>query len=318
MINKRQYNILSFFLTRSLFLGGGLSLLVGLSKNDLLITGIVGMLLGYFILYLLFKKDRISKIVCIIIASMILVINTLANTVLTSTYLLYNTPTLLIVLMFFLVLLYASNKEFNVIGRVTTVFIVVSVIEILLAILGLVNLIEIDNMLPMFTTKYMDVIKGILVFCGASVLPNILLINYKGDLKYRDVCYGYVIGSMLMILVMFLIVSIYGSEFASITRFPEFLILKKIDLLGYFSNVENVLVTEWMFNILFSALVCMKVIKDNLSIKGFIGIVVLIIVGSEMFLNRSYVNVLLVKQYFYYVSFILVIFSLLMKKGKKV
>ena len=59
MITKRQYNILSFYLTRALFLGGGLSLLVSLSKNDILISSIIGMLLGYVLLYLFFKKGVI-------------------------------------------------------------------------------------------------------------------------------------------------------------------------------------------------------------------------------------------------------------------
>ena len=34
MINKRQYIILSFFLTRVLFIGGGFSLLIDISKNN--------------------------------------------------------------------------------------------------------------------------------------------------------------------------------------------------------------------------------------------------------------------------------------------
>ena len=65
-----------------------------------------------------------------------------------------------------------------------------------------------------------------------------------------------------MILVLFLIISIYGSDFSSIVRFPEFMILKKIDILGYFNNLENVLVTEWMVNIFICAFICCRVIKD--------------------------------------------------------
>mgnify|MGYP005611374775 CR=1 FL=1 len=47
MINKRQYIILSFFLTRALFLGGSFSLLVKLTKNSMLIAGSIGLLVGY-------------------------------------------------------------------------------------------------------------------------------------------------------------------------------------------------------------------------------------------------------------------------------
>ena len=57
MINKRQYIILSFYLTRVLFLGIGFSVMVGIGKNSLLIASVLGMLLGYFLLYLFYKKN---------------------------------------------------------------------------------------------------------------------------------------------------------------------------------------------------------------------------------------------------------------------
>lgn len=316
MITKRQYNILSFYLTRALFLGGGLSLLVDLSKNDLLVSGIIGMLFGYFLLYLFVKKGSINNILSVIIAIGVLLINTLSNTVLTSTYLLYSTPSIFIVLVFVSTLLYVCKYKNSIIGRISEVFIVVSFIEILFAIIGLIPYIELSNMLPMFSTKYISIIKGIIVFTGASLLPNLLLLNYKGNLKFKDIQYGYLIGSILMILVLFLIISIYGSEFASITRFPEFMILKKIDIMGYFNNVENILVTEWMINILICALVCVRTIKDRCPTILFYLIIISLFLVSEFVLNRSYVNVLYVKNYFYYISFILVIGSLLIKKSK--
>lgn len=316
MITKRQYNILSFYLTRALFLGGGLSLLVGLSKNDLLITGITGMLLGYILLYLFFKKGRINNLVSVIIAVSVLFINTLSSTVLTSTYLLHSTPTFWIILIFFVTLIYTSKFKFSIIGRICEVFIVVAAIEITSAVIGLFPYVDINNMLPVFSTKYINIIKGIIVFAGASVLPNLLLINYKDNLKFKDVHLGYIVGSLLMIIVLFLVVSIYGSEFASMTRFPEFMILKKIDIMGYFNNVENILATEWMINILISALVCVKVIKDRCPKIVFYGLLLSLFFIIEMIVNNSYVNILYIKKYFYYISFVLVMISLWIRKSK--
>lgn len=316
MINKRQYNILSFYLTRSLFLGGGFTLLIKLGKNDFLISSIIGMLLGYFLLFLFFKKGNISKIMSIVVALSTLIMGTLANTILTSNYLLQSTPTLLIVFGFFLSLLFASSKKFKVIGRVVEIFVFISALEIILSLCSLFGLVSIERMLPMFTTKTINIIKGIIVFAGAAVLPNILLINYKEDLKFRDVHYGYIVGSLLMIVVLFFVVSIYGSDFSSMVRFPEFLILKKIDIMGYLSNLENVLVTEWIFNILVSSWVCIKVLKDNIDKRLFYVVVLLLVLGCEFFLNRNYVNVLYVKQYFYYIAFGLVLISLIIKKRK--
>lgn len=316
MITKRQYNILSFYLTRALFLGGGLSLLVSLSRNDLLVSGIVGMLFGYFLLYLFFKKGSINNIISVFIAIGILFMNILSNTVLTSTYLLYSTPSFLIIFIMICTLIYLSKYKSSIIGRISEIFIVLSFILIVFAVMGLFPYVEVDNMLPMFDTKFINIIKGIIVFTGASLLPNLLLLNYKDNLKFRDIHLGYVVGSLLMILVLFLVVSIYGSEFASIARFPEFMILKKIDIMGYFNNIENILVTEWMFNILICALVCVKVIKDRCPIILFYVIMIILLIGSVFILGRSYSYILYIKNYYYYISFILVIISLLIKKSK--
>lgn len=316
MINKRQYNILSFYLTRTLFLGGGFTLLIKLGRNDFLMASLGGMILGYFLLYLLFKKGNISKVMCSICAIATLVMSTLSNTILTSDYLLFTTPTLLIVIVFFITLIYASSKDTKVVGRVAEVFIFVSIVTIAMALLSLFSLGNIDRMLPLFTTDILDIIKGILVFAGSSVLPNILLINYKDDLKFRDIHLGYIIGSILMILVLYFIITIYGSNYSSMVRFPEFFILKKINIMGYLNNVENILITEWLFNMLLSSWLCVKVLRNNLDRKVFYIFIILFILGSEFLLNRNYVNVLYVKQYFYYIAFSLVILSLVVKKRK--
>ena len=316
MINKRQYNILSFYLTRTLFLGGGFTLLIKLSKNDFLITSILGMLLGYFFLYLFFRKDYVCKFMSSIVAIVVLFMGILTNTILTSNYLLFTTPTLLLILIFLLSLLYAAKKEFKVIGRVSEIFIYISFVEITLALVSLFKLVDVCRLLPMFMSNTMNIVKGIIVFAGASVLPNILLINYKEDIEFRDVHLGYIVGSLLMIVVLFFVISIYGSEFSSNVRFPSFLILKKIDIMGYVSNIENVLVTEWMFNMLLTSWVCIKVLKNNFNSKIFGIVIILLVIFINYVLNNNFINMSFVKEYFYYFVFVLCIVSLLIKKRK--
>jgi hypothetical protein len=119
-----------------------------------------------------------------------------------------------------------------------------------------------------------------------------------------------------MILVLFLIISIYGSDFSSIVRFPEFMILKKIDILGYFNNLENVLVTEWMVNIFICAFICCRVIKDICPNLFFYLIIGGLFIVSILFFKGSYFNILYIKKYFYYIGFGLVIMSLIIKKSK--
>lgn len=319
MINKRQYIILSFFLTRVLFVGGGFSLLVGISKNNMLICSFLGMLLGYFLLYLFYKKGSVSKLLCCIIGIVILVLNTLADTTLTSTYLLYNTPTLFVLLVFILVLIYGGSKDLMITGRVSEICIPCSVLVFTFGPLALLSLVKLDNMLPLFNTSFINFVKGIMVFAGTSLLPNLILINYKDKLKFKDVSLGYIIGCLVLILVAFLIISIYGSDFASIVRFPEYLILKKIEFLGYVSNVENILVMEWIINLVISGLFTIKVLKDNINNNYILATIILgIVLVNEFILNKSYVNILLVKNNISYLFLIFIILGLGMKKSKNI
>ena len=171
-------------------------------------------------------------------------------------------------------------------------------------------------MFPLFTNNTMNIIKGIIIFAGASLLPNILLINYSEDIRFRDIHLGYIVGCLLMIAVLFFVITIFGSEFASTIRFPAFLILKKIDIMGYISNIENILVTEWMFNMLVSSWICIIVLKDNLNKYLFILIILFLFLFSNFVLNGNYINLLNIKQFFYYFTFSLVIISLVIKKRK--
>ncbi len=314
MINKRQYFILSFFLTRYLFLGVGFSVLVGLSKNSLLLASFLGMLLGYFLLYHIYKKGSIKKPLVVIISLCTLLTGILAITTLTGTFLLFDTPTLFIMSAFIIVLIYGSTKELKVTSRVSEIFFSFSIPIIIFGCSALMTLVNLYNLLPIFNASFWNFFKGIIAFAAMSLLPNLMLINYKDNLKFKDVSSGYILGSLLTILVIFFILGIYGSEFASIVRFPEYLILNKINIFNYISNVENILVMEWVFNLIIGGLICIKILIENLNIKLFATVIIFICLGTEFLLIRNYVNVLYYKRYFYCLAFILCLLSAIGKK----
>lgn len=313
MINKKQYIILSFYLTRVLFLGIGFSVLVGIGKNSLLIASILGMLLGYFLLYLFYRKGGLSKISNVLISITTLTAGLLAITTLTGTYLLYDTPTLFIMGAFFVVLIFGASKELKVTSRISELFCPLSTGFIIFSLIGLLSLVSLYNLLPVFNTSFWDFLKSIIVFAATSLMPNLLLLNYKDDLKFKDVGKGYLIGAILTIIVMFFILSIYGSEFASTVRFPEYLMLNKINIFNYISNVENILVMEWVVNLTIGGLICIRILLDNLNIYIVATILVLIVLGTEFLMIRNYVNVLIFKNGVYYICAGLIILSLLLK-----
>lgn len=317
MINKKQYIILSFLLTRVLFLGGGISLLIGISNNTLMLNSFLGMLLGYFLLYLFYKKGSINKLWEIIIAIFTLSIVWLGDTILTSTYLLYNTPPFLILIILVIVSLFGIKKEMKVIGRSSEIFIGFSFIVYFFMLISLPSLINLNNLLPFFKTNFTSFIKGIIVFTGASLTPNLMLLKYKDNLKFKDVSIGYILGCLSIIFVIFVILGIYDGDFASILRFPEYLILKKINILDYISNVENILIMEWIINIIIGSLFCSKVLKDDLNKRSFVLILIGIFILVNNFLNKNYIYILYVKAYSYYIFFGTILLSLIWKGRKR-
>lgn len=317
MINLRQYRILSFFLTRSLFLGGCFSLLVNLTKNSMIISGILGMLLGYFLLYLFYKcKGKLCKFIKVIICLVILLISTLSSTMLTSNYLLSKTPTLLILLFFYGMLMYGKSKNLDVIGRISEIIIILSLLIYVLGYIGIIKSINISNMLPIMNSSFINVIKGIIIFMGASLLPNILLIDECNDYKFKDISIGYILGSLSIIVIMFFILTIYGSELSSIARFPEYLILKKINIMDIITNLENELVMEWIVNIVICCLFSIKVMYESMNKYLFYGIILILILGLEYGIFKDYSIVLMIKNYVYYGCFILCILSMLFRNKK--
>ena len=108
MITKRQYQILSFFLTRSLFFGLGITKIFNLSYNDAWLSGILGTILGLIIISFIYyiKKDHpnfskllnkgvsgfITKTILFLLASFCIHDVILSLTTMTSSFLLPLTP----------------------------------------------------------------------------------------------------------------------------------------------------------------------------------------------------------------------------------
>ena len=89
-MNKLEYNVLSFYLTRVLFIGSGFSLMVNVAKNNAIICSFLGMILGYFLLYLAYRKKGINKICNVFISLIVLLISTLGVSILTNSFYLNN------------------------------------------------------------------------------------------------------------------------------------------------------------------------------------------------------------------------------------
>ncbi len=312
MIDKRQYKYLSYSLTRLLFIGGILNLLFKNGQNDLLLSSFLGMLLGYFLLYLFYRKKYINKYLIILLSILIMFISMLSNILLTSNYLLSKTPIFIISLVMILTGYYSTIYGIKNISRSTELLFVITFILIIICYLGLFKSVRISNLLPLFSTKFSNIIKSIFIFSSTSLLPNLLIINYKDDLSFKDISNGYIMGCLSIIGIIFIIETIYGYNYASYLNFPEYMVLKRISFMNYINNIENILVMEWIVNIVIGVMICSYNIYNYLGKHKYYVVILLILVLLCVLYN--YYNLVFSIKWYIYLGFI--ILCLVIKKEK--
>lgn len=309
---NKNYVTLSIYLSRSLFIGGVFSLLVSTGYNTIIISSIIGMILGFIILMLFKKKGGLNKYVLFIISIIVLLINILSSTILVDSYLLLDTPSIVIIGSFLLLIVYGVFKLNSRIELLSFGFFIISFFIILVACSSLFLSIDFKNYFPIFNSSIGSIIKCCLIFCSSSLLPNLVVMNDNNS--FKNIILGYFIGCIINILSLLLILGIYGYELGSIVRFPEYLVLKNVNIFNSIGNIENIIVMEWITCLIISSCSMVNYIYRNYGRKFIIIFLVIVCILINNVFIYNYSNVLLIKYYDYYVFIILIILSLVIKK----
>ena len=297
---KTNKALIAYFLSRSLFLGGGISTLFLYSSKDAYIAIILGTLLGTGIVYLIskvsttlplvdyLKKANFLNIVIRIIFSfyllfLIFITLTILATFLYS-YFLPFTPSFISCLPFIFIATFLNTKTINKIIYVAQILFVISLSLIILKTILLTNEFNFSNLLPIFSTDVNSLFKTSLIFAVLSTSPFLVLIDekisFKQNLKY------YLI-SMLTILIVVLSITIVLGEMVNIYSYPEYSVLRKISLFKFIENIENFVSAGWFFDIFICLSMCSLKLKQTLNVQN--NIVPFIIVLGTLWLVSEFV-----------------------------
>ena len=232
---KKNSNLLIYFLSRSLFLGGGISTLFLYCSKDAYIAIILGTLLGIGIIYII-SRIKISKpfniylqeksfinilikfiFICYIIFGIFILLIILATFL--YSYFLPFTPSVISCLPFIFLAAFLSPKSTSKIVYVAQVLFIISLILIFLKTILLANEFDFGNLLPVLTTKPFNIFKASFIFTILSTAPFILLIDesiqFKQSLKY------YLISSLTIFIVVLTITAVLG-ELVNVYSYPEY------------------------------------------------------------------------------------------------
>lgn len=264
-ISSKEIFVLTFYLTIALFVGFGNSQLLKISNSTTLITAIVGVIIGFIpiMLVIYLSKFTTDKNIFELLSSKFKVFGKILNLLIglsviimgmvsiwncvnfaVSQYL-SQTPLILIGIIFFLIVCLCVIKGKEVIGRTAIILFPIFIIFTLVAWIGLIPKIEIENIYPILNIKTLDFIKSAIYFPLYATLPMFLFLSIRqNDIVDKEnfkkaIIYGYTTAAIFPIIFIFLIISVLGNDFATILAYPEYSLFKKIKAFNFVEKIEN-------------------------------------------------------------------------------
>jgi len=267
MMSKRKIYSLSYFLGRAFFLGFGYSLLLSMTDSDTWICFILGTLLGIILIYGISKiKEKMQKKTlkeylnqkkilkyCIltlfflfnlfIMSQILFILETFA-----SSFFLINSPPFFILIPVIYLIFRITKKGWNTIGRISEIFMPVSLTIVLFSIIILLPYGTTGNFLPILTHQTSEIIKGSIFFACYSSAPFLLLLN--APISEPKLVRKYLFSTLTIFAIGTLIIAVLGPNLIQIYRYPEYMILKKIKVFEFLEKIENIISITWILDLL--------------------------------------------------------------------
>lgn len=287
-ITSLEYNTLLWFLTRATFIEITAEILLNNAHQDSWISILIAIIIGIlpFLLYSYLKnkypdkniiqinKEKLGKFGTIL--NIILIAGTFIFTIcsfwiivhfIDSQYL-YKTPTIMIIIILILPVIYTIIKDFHIFSKVNLIMFYISLFFILVILSGLISNINIDNIKPILNNNPKNILYGTFCFIGFNILPIFLLtiipknkiINYSPKKSFIF----YIISGLSLLNVMFLTISIFGIHLSELYNYPSFHLLKRVSVLDMIDRVESILSLEWFLALFVQIMISLFFIKEAL------------------------------------------------------
>lgn len=307
---KREFNILNYLNSRALFMGIGLSKLLIQAHEYIWISLILGTIIGAILIHFVkfkMKKSLLNVVICSIL--FVIGLNILINMI--STMYLTEMPKLLVGIPIILLVMYILNKREVIIYRVANILFVLNIFLYVVAMLSLVSDFHLENF-TYSNTPIQNVIFSALEFALFSTLPT--LITRDENTADISLVKTYIISAITMGTWFLLTYGILGANLVDIYRYPEYIILKKISIMNFLENIENIVSFVWLFDIIIFLLCNGNAIKKNVDNPRLINILLPILLLITAFINRFYILILYIYKYS---SIILLILAILLFVANK-
>ena len=268
MNDEKNYLTLTHFLSKSLFLGIGLSKILITAKESTIFSLILGTILGSIFLYFIIKVKTNNKIISFIILYILFIVN-LAEFVnlITSIYLI-DMNRFIIIIPLLILILYFNTKSVSVHLKVSKIILIINIFLFIIGYIILLPNIDLLNYLPLYNVSFKKIIFCSLEFALYSSIPNIVYTNLNYKIKNKKIIINYLISCLFIIFIFLIVQGILGIELINIFKYPEYVVFKRINLLNFIQNIENILSFFWLNTSIIYLSITSKIMYD-ISYKVF-------------------------------------------------
>lgn len=341
-----QASLMVFFILFSGIFGTGINLILKIAEEDCWISAFVTIFLGFIPFYIFLKISasypnknifeiidyicgknlgKIINFIIILFSSSFLLLNFWSLTNLISSQFLYKTPQIFVYIIFMIPIVYMLSKKLNVILQSTVLIFFITILLYFITSISLLPQVNILNILPILKNGIAPVIEasfGLTIYCILPLffISSIPVYYYEDKQNYtKYMIISYFISCLLIFIIPFFIVSVFGIELSQLYQYPEFQILRRISIGGFIERIESTLSVQWIFSLFILIIIGLYFIKTgfyhifkikNNFIKitvNFIFLIMIIILGLNTFNNNTIANQFSIKQY-PFVCYIFLIF----------
>lgn len=290
-IKKNAYCFLSYFLMRSLFVGVATYNIFNIVKQDSCFSIIIGFLISFIPLLIYYHllnhnpnlninnliltycgniigKILISFFILFFLFHTSVILWNLCNFI--NTQYLFQTPLLAIAIFFMIPVIYIVNKGLKVIGRCGIVFFLMSLFLLILIVFSLTFKINFNNLFPILEVGLKPILNGSFTNIVYNILPIfVLLIIPKNNIEdnkklTKSFLKIYSFTFLTLLLTIFFTLTIFGIDLANLYQFPEYHLLKVINVANFFQRMESILSFQWLFDLVMTLIIFIYYIKTSI------------------------------------------------------
>lgn len=269
--DEKNYLSLTQFFSKALFLGIGIAKILMDARESAIFSMILGTIFGVIILWFInklnyYKMNNIKKIFMFILIYTLFIIGINELTNLISSIYLIDSNNFFIMLPLILVILYMNSKNISVNIKIANMLLYLFNGFFIICFLSLLPEIDTLNYLPLFNVSIKKILFTSLEFALFSTIPNILYggikPNFNTNKLNKKIIKQYLLSNLIIILMILTTQGVLGVELVDLFKYPEYVVLKKISLMDFINNIENILSFCIIFALYIFLSICSKELYD--------------------------------------------------------